>query len=288
MLISNVIQSVKDYCYGSYNGVKIDDDKTRDKVLYGDPDKECTGIVTTIYASVDVIRKAHDLGANLIICHEALLWNHGDHKEWLQESENQTYLAKKQLMDDYGIVVWRCHDYIHSGIKHKDGYTDGIFYGLAHQMGWTELPTWDDMLTDPNYVCRVYMQCQPTTAREIGQQMIEKFHLNGLKCVGNLDAEVTKLMVCGHVSEGGDSNSLIKYIDKEDINLLIPLELIDFTLTEYIKDSGQLGFNRAILAPGHFNIEEPGMEYMLNYLDEAIGQHIDAHYVQAGDMYEFL
>ena len=123
MLISEVIQNIKNYCKGEWYGKKIEEATTRDKILYGDPDKECTGIVTTIYASIDVIKKAHELGANLIIAHEALLWNRGDHREWLEESNNQTYLAKKKLMDDYGIVVWRFHDYIHSGIPHNDGYS---------------------------------------------------------------------------------------------------------------------------------------------------------------------
>ena len=61
MLISEVIEQVKHYCKGSWMGIKIDDEKTRDKILYGDPNQECTGIVTTIYASVDVIKKAHEL-----------------------------------------------------------------------------------------------------------------------------------------------------------------------------------------------------------------------------------
>ena len=66
------------------------------------------------------------------------------------------------------------------------------------------------------------------------------------------------------------------------------MELIDFTLTEYIKDSGQLGMDRAILAAGHFNVEEPGMKYMLKWIDDALSEHIDTHYVQAGDMYTYM
>ncbi len=282
MLISEVIQSVKDYCRGSWMGIKIEDRKTRDKVLYGETDKECTGIVTTIYASPDVIRKAHELGANLIIAHEALLWNHGDHREWLEETQNKTYLAKKKLMDDYGITVWRFHDYIHSGIPYKDGYIDGIFYGLAQETGW------DDAIISEDISGAVYLECAPTTPREVAKLIREKWNLTGLKCIGNMDARVTRILICGHVSEGGDSNTLIKRVDKEDINLLLPLELIDFTLTEYIKDSAQLGFDRAIIAPGHFNIEEPGMKYMEKWMDKALPEKIQTTYVQAGDMYTFL
>ena len=58
MKISEVIAKMKAYHKGTVNGVPIDESKTRDKVLYGNVDQECTGIVTTIYASVDVIREA--------------------------------------------------------------------------------------------------------------------------------------------------------------------------------------------------------------------------------------
>ncbi|MCR4855553.1 MAG: Nif3-like dinuclear metal center hexameric protein [Erysipelotrichaceae bacterium] len=282
MLISEVIQKVKNYCRGAWRGIPIEEETTRDKVLYGETDRECTGIVTTIYASVDVIRKAHELGANLIIAHEALLWNHGDHREWLEESQNKTYLAKKKLMDDYGITVWRCHDYIHSGIPYKDGYIDGIFYGIAKVTGW------DDAVINEDISGALYLECEPTTPKEVGKLLKEKWGLSGLKCIGNMDAEVRKIMICGHVMEGGNSDSLIRKVDAEDINLLLPLELIDFTLTEYIKDSGQLGMNRAILAAGHFNLEEPGMKYMEEWIDEALGTHIDSAFVQAGDMYSYM
>ena len=115
MKINEVIQKMKKYHRGIAQGKPIDDATTRDQILYGNPDQECTGIVTTCYASVDVIRKANACGANLIISHEALFWNHGDHTDWLEEAQNKTFLAKKQLLDETGIVVWRDHDYIHSG-----------------------------------------------------------------------------------------------------------------------------------------------------------------------------
>ena len=282
MLIKDVIQNIKSYCKGTWNGTVITDEKTRDKVLYGDTDKECTGIVTTIYASTNVIRKAHELGANLIIAHEALFWNRGDHREWLEESQNKTYLAKKKMLDDYGITVWRFHDYIHSGIPVGDDYIDGIFYGIAKQTGW------DKAIISSDVSGAIYLECETTTPREVGKLLKEKWHLSGLKCIGNMDAKVNKIMVCGHVSEGGDSNSLIKKVDENNINLLLPLELIDFTLSEYIKDSGQLGYDRAIIAAGHFNLEEPGMEYMVNWIDDALKAHIKTDFVQAGDMYTYM
>ena len=137
MKIQEVIDRIKKYSRGvSEDGTPINDETTRDQVLFGTTDKECTGIVTTCFASVEVIRKAKELGANLIISHEALFWNHGDHTDWLEEDQNKVYLRKKTLLLEDGITVWRDHDYIHSGLPNgKGGWYDGIFKGFLYETG---------------------------------------------------------------------------------------------------------------------------------------------------------
>lgn len=281
MLVSEVIQRVKDYHQGTVNGKPIDESVTRDKILYGNPNVECTGIVTTCWATVDVIREAHEKGANLIICHEALFWNHGDHQEWLQENENKTYLKKKKLLDDTGIVVWRDHDYIHSGIPVEDGsYTDGIFYGIADKLGWVDYIRKDDLEKNMHY------EIPETTMQELAEFLVEKLHLNGVKVIGNKDCKVSKVRIPLHIL--ADANDFINEADKDGIQCFLTMELIDFTLTEYIRDSSMFNFDRSIIGMGHFNLEEPGMEYMLKYLPKAIGENIPLYYIQSGDNYDYV
>ena len=96
----------------------------------------CTGIVTCIWPTVDVIRRARELRANLIISHEARVRNDGDRRDVL--AHNTAFQAKLRLLDEWGGTVWRCHDYIHAGIPLADGTcADGIFYGFAEKLGWT-------------------------------------------------------------------------------------------------------------------------------------------------------
>ena len=160
-------------------------------------------------------------------------------------------------------------------------YVDGIFYGIAKLLGW------ENAKLNRDIEGALYYECD-SSVKEIAKLLKDNWRLNSLKCIGNMDAKVNKVLVCGHINEGIDIKPLINRINKENINLLLPLELIDFTLTEYIKDSGQLGQDKAILAAGHFNLEEPGMEYMLEYLDDALGDHIDAYFVPVSDMYNYL
>lgn len=138
MLISEAIQKTKNFCCSidAFTGNPIDPVTTRDKVTYGNTDQECTGIITCIWPTAHIIDEARKSGANLIITHEALFWNHGDHQDVV--ADNSAFIAKKELLDNWGGAIWRCHDYIHAGVPvEEDGsMADGIFYGFAWKLGW--------------------------------------------------------------------------------------------------------------------------------------------------------
>lgn len=302
MKIAEVIEKVKKY----HNGVvgfkggikKIDMLQTRDRILFGNPDMECTGIVTTCWANINVIEEAHRLGANLIICHEALFWNHGDKTEWLIEQKNKTFLKKKELLEKYGIVVWRDHDYIHSGIPMKDGsYVDGIFWGLADALGWTEYidsntsesidtsDGWSDFSV-PGKLNPLSYTIPETTVGELAKLLIEKLNINGVKVMGNSEKRVKKISIPFHVL--GNANYAIELADQGKVDCFLTMEAVDFTLAEYVRDSSMNDDSIAIIGMGHFNIEEPGMKYMVKYIPEALGVDIPCTFVQSGDHYSYI
>ncbi len=276
MKIKDVIQQIKQTCAGYGT---IDEATTRDQILFGNPDQECKGIVTTCWASTEVLRQAIDLGYNLIICHEALFWNHGDHQDWLLEQGNTIYLKKRRLLEEHKLVVWRNHDYIHSGMRVEGTYSDGIFYGFMQQMHWRKYLIND--LRRPTL-----FQLPPTTAQALADQLIDTLHLNGTKVVGDLDTPVQKVYLCAHIM-GQNDHKLITYCEQEAIDLLISFELIDYTVSEYIRDSCMLGRKRAILALGHFNTEEAGMEYLAHVLPSLINAEIPCQFIASGDMYRY-
>lgn len=279
MKISEAIRKIKDYHCGVSFGHPINEETSRDQVLYGDPEQELTGIVTTCYASVEVIRKAIELGANLIVAHEALFWNHGDHTDWLED--NKTFQAKKALLDQGGITVWRDHDFMHSGIPAGEGYADGIFYGFMKVMNWDDYLISDPSLKHPKF------QLPHTTVRELGKKLMEEIGLTGIKIIGSPDAPVHKVWICGHI-DGHRDNDTLKAIEEEDIDTIITLECIDYTVTEYIRDCNMVGRPKTILATGHFNTEEPGMKYMAQWLSTIMGEEIPVTFVPCADMYQFI
>lgn len=276
MLISEVIDGVKAYCGHDWGG-PIMDDTTRDQVLWGPVDVECTGIVTTCFASADVIRQAHARGANLIICHEALFWNHGDHTCWL--AGNKTFAAKRALLEECGITVWRLHDHIHSGIPEDGRLVDGIFMGLADKLGWRDYVRGDTARP-------MEFEIPETSAGELARFLVGRLGLAGTRIVGDADARVRTVLVPMHLI-GQFDNATTARMDS-GFDCLVTMEATDFTTSEYVRDSAQLGLGKAMICIGHFNVEEPGMEYMLRWLPRAIDADVPASFVASGDPWTYV
>lgn len=279
MLISEVIQKIVDSSLDVMMGEKIDPRTTRDIVIHGSVDRECTGIVTTCFASVEVIREAARRGANLIVSHESIFWNHM-HNEPL--ADYPTFKAKKALLDEYGITVWRFHDHIHAGIPVGEGgaYKDGIFYGLAQELGWA------DYLCDDGISCMDYL-IPEMTASEVARHVVSRAGVTGCRIIGDPTMPVRRVRVPFHLF-GNDDLGAIHDMEFEGIDCYIAMEVVDFTAAEYVRDASQLGTPRAIINLGHFNGEEPGMKFIVGWLSELFDGAIPVSFCQSGDAFTFL
>ena len=291
MKINEVVEKIKNYTRGinilDGEPKRISEITTRDKILFGDGDKECTGIVTTCYASVEVIEKAHEKGANLIICHEALFWNHGDHTDWLEESHNKTYIRKRDLLKEYDMTVWRCHDYIHSGLPDgRGGWYDGIFKGFLHESGLEEYYV-PSVHAPIQYTIPVVLDFKGMKVKDIAKKIIDGTGINGMRLIGDPETEIHYAMIPMHILF--NDNEKITMIDHRNIDLLIAMEMIDYTVNIYMRDSISFKDSKAVLTAGHFNTEEPGMKYMLKWLPEALEtENIPLYYVQSGDANQYI
>lgn len=285
MLVSEVIQHIKDYSTGidSFTNEKIDELTTRDQITWKIEDTECTGIVTCIWPTVDIIKKAKSLGANLIITHEALFWNHGDHQD--RFPDNEAFEKKIELLKDWGGCVWRCHDYIHSRVPlEADGsFVDGIFYGLAHKLGWI-----DNRIGDKGFATDY--QIEPIPAYELAHFIVEKLGLQGTRIIGNPNTLVSRIHTPMHVLGDAKSDTYeINYVQEHHVDCLLAMEFCDFTTSEFIRDRAMLGIPSCAIVIGHFNLEQPGMEYMVQWIPKAIGTDvIPITYVPMGDTYSYI
>ncbi|MEO2004628.1 MAG: Nif3-like dinuclear metal center hexameric protein [Candidatus Poribacteria bacterium] len=90
------------------DGGWVDWDNTVDTIKIGDPNVELTGIAVGWMSYTESLRRAHDLGCNLFVCHEPTFYNHLDKDQKI--FGHPGVQAKKDMLDEMGMVVMRCHD----------------------------------------------------------------------------------------------------------------------------------------------------------------------------------
>ena len=98
-------QEIRDHCQEVANWVNWD--ATCDHFLHGDPETEVTGLACAWTATNVSLRQAADLGCNMFITHEPVFFprKHKGHPKAEQVAQ-----MKRDLADELGMAVFRCHD----------------------------------------------------------------------------------------------------------------------------------------------------------------------------------
>ncbi len=254
--------------------------KTRDTIKCGDPNQECTGIAITCYASVEVIEQTIANGCNLLIAHESIYYGDGYALEQFQGLKG--FEAKKKMIEDSGIVIFRDHDHMHGKGKPwvpERVRNDYIYYGIMKESG-LEPYVIGDIMKPLRY------QIPPCTAEVLAETLMEKMNLNGVRIVGDPATVITEIFFCEHCS--GDKGDDQRILEVGNANCIIPLEICDYTMTTYVRDCNAAGDAKVILEFGHFNMEELGMKYMQKWLPEAVGISANmVHYYPAADPFTY-
>jgi putative NIF3 family GTP cyclohydrolase 1 type 2 len=239
---------------------------TVDTVKTGDPSQPIRRIATTFLANYTVIERAITAGANLIITHEPTFYNHHDETDWL--AQNPVYQAKRRLIDEHNLVIWRFHDYWHG---HQP---DGIITGELKALGWE---TYGD--ADERWCCSL----PPTTLEDLVAHVKDKLGIAAVRVVGQpgmLCRRVALLM--GAV--GGRMH--ISVLGREDIDVAICGEINEWDTSEYVRDAIRLGQNTALIVIGHAPSEEAGMAYLAEWLRQRI-DGVPIIHIPAGNALRF-
>ncbi len=238
--------------------------KTVDVIKAGDPQAHVTGIVTTMFATMDVLKKAVAMNCNLIIAHEPLFYNHLD--ETKQFANDPVFLEKKKLIDDNKLVIWRFHDYIHR-IK-----PDAIDHGMAIKLGWEKYSP------DKEYTSFIIPE---TSLRKLLVKLKRIFPESAFNVVGNPDMRLSKVAF----SAGAPGSSQhIMLLEDQSVDVVLAGEVPQWETYEYVRDAVSQNRKKAIVFLGHITSEEPGMEYCAEWLKGFL-KDIPVNFVASGPSY---
>ena len=225
--------------------------KTVDQLRSGSMEQEVTGIVTTMFPTIEVIERTAKAGANFIIAHETPFYNNQDETEWLQQDD--AYRYKIGLLDKYKIAIWRFHDYWHS---HKP---DGIIMGNLIKLGW-------EKHFDSN-TPRLLTLPAAMSLKSIVSLAKERLGIPSVRVIGNLKQECkTIYMAFGYM----DSRMQIAAIQQYKPDLILSGETREWETVERVRDGQLMGQKTALLVLSHSVSEEAGMEYAAKWLQPKV------------------
>lgn len=240
---------------------------TVDTLKSGNRDVVVTGVVTTMFATVEVIKKAIALGANFIIAHEPTFYNHADDTKWLEN--DSVYRYKKELLDKHGIVVWRNHDYIHSVRP------DGVRIGVAEQLGWEKFENSDHV---------VYNLPEAMSLNGLISDLKKKLNIETVRYIGDLQASCKKVLLMPGAAGG---KRQIEQVMATQPDVLVCGEISEWETAEYVRDARAAGKQLSLIVLGHIVSEEPGAAFMVKWLQQKFPA-IKATHIPTGSSLSFL
>jgi len=247
---------------------RLPEESTCDLLIAGNWDAEVSKIATTFMATVDVIRRAAEAGANLIITHEPTWFTGTDKTDWLME--DAVYQAKKALIEQHNIAIWRFHDHMHRAAE------DGILRGFEQEMGWEAYrmapPTTDTLGFGVNGKPDGCYEIPETTLRGLCERFKAKLNMQVVQIIGDPEMAVSRVGVLpGGGSLGlGSEQMPMRYMRLRNADVLVCGDITEWTLPAYVRDASQLGLSRAILVLGHERSEEPGMKHLCAWLADIV------------------
>jgi putative NIF3 family GTP cyclohydrolase 1 type 2 len=239
---------------------------TVDTLKSGNRDIVVTGIVTTMFATIEVIRKAVELKANFIIAHEPTFYNHQDQTQWLEDDD--VYRYKSALLKEHNIAVWRNHDYVHSLV------TDGVRKQVVEQLGWEKFGNPGQSLYRPSPV-PVLKELIEHTKKRLGVPMV--------RYIGDLSARCEKVLLMPGAAGG---MAQIRNIRNTRPDVLVCGEVAEWETAEYVRDARAKGDKVSLVVLGHVASEEPGSLFMAKWLKQKLPQVRTTH-VPAGNSLSF-
>lgn len=234
---------------------------TVDVIKEGDPQTLATGVITTMFATMEVLKEAVSKKCNLIIVHEPLYYNHLDQTGSFKN--DPVYLEKSKYIKDNNLVIWRFHDNIHVMDP------DGIEIGMVNKLGWKNHLVQG---TTNQFVM------PETTLQELLKNLKQTFPKNAFYVIGKPEMKLTNVFLAAGAP---GSATHIRLLEDKNTQVVLAGEAQQWETYEYMRDAVSQGRNKAIVFLGHINSEEAGMEHCATWLKTFITD-LPVYFVESG------
>jgi putative NIF3 family GTP cyclohydrolase 1 type 2 len=220
-------------------------EKTIDGFKAGEPATVVTGIATTVIATLDVRRRAAAAGQNLIITQEPVFYSAND--EAGNRATDPVYLAKKAVIDQQRLVVWRFSDHWNARTPSEAATA------LASRLGWTT-----NRLPDADQVYQV----PPTTLGALTTHVRSRLGARGgVRVVGQAAMPVRTVFVNPGAAVIASTLDALRRAD-----VILTGEPREWEVVPYALDTWSNDRGKGMIAVGRIVSETPGMEACASWI----------------------
>ena len=185
MKISEIIDLLEQYA-----PIALADEGDRPKVglQMGSVNNECTGVVTCLDVTLDVLKKAVENGCNMVVSHHPMIYYP---LQKIDESEVNGRAIAYAFRND--ITIYSAH-------TNFDKCEVGTNASLVRLLGGKLVDTFE---------CCFLFEVAPISVRELTKKVASVLNDKSVKVAGNLEKVVTKIAVCS--GGGGGSFGYLNY-----------------------------------------------------------------------------
>ena len=234
---------------------------TVDRLKFGDETKEVRKIAVCLAATPDVLRQCRLWGADLIITHEPIYYDHED-----VFRPGRITNEKRRLLEETGAAVYRYHDSMHFRAGDEVGEAFIADTGLSGSFDGGMGFTCDNAVS----------------AREAALICAEKLRLRHPRIVGDADYKSQRILLALGMR---GNKCFADFAEGDGFEIAICGELCEWSDCEPVREAAQMGMHKAIVILGHAGSEKFAMKHLAQKIDMKYGA--EARYFDCGEVYTY-
>lgn len=242
--------------------------RTCDTFKSGNPDKEVKKVAVSMFATVDIIRKAKEWGADMLVVHEPTYYQHYE-----EDIGSRIAEKKRKIVEESGLIIYRYHDHPHAGSRESDMIIDGGMRALGLEGKLEKLP---------NLATFRLTTDEPITARELAERMEKDLGLSFVRVAGETEYASRNLALCFGTPPGMDD-----VIEDESLDIIMTGETCEWGMAERIRDAVSMGMHKSLIVMTHIGSEREGMKLFVERFSKLFSD-IEAEYFECGEVYQML
>jgi putative NIF3 family GTP cyclohydrolase 1 type 2 len=244
---------------------------TVDAFKAGDPSTTVTGIATTALATIEVMRRAAQAGANLIITSGPTFYSRSDaptvtgRRGAAPPPPDPVFTAKQDFIRRNRLVVWRFSD--HWRARTPDPFSQGI----ADALGWAGYR----VNGDPRRVT-----IPPVTIDTLANHVQAKLNARGgVRVIGRRGTRVQRIALLPGTIPIQTTMAVLGEVD-----VIVAGEIREWESSEYARDLVNAGRTKGLIVVGRSLSEDPGMNVCAGWLKTIVSE-APVSWITAGDPY---